>query len=221
YREEQRKAETDVRFYIGPDFLAVEWTVFGVEVASVLVLAGLSYKVLAEIGWSIYRHIGANIALRRKVRDFHVLLVLIKLALFFLLVFVLIISLLIVHIATRDMLLTGWIGTPVAVATALVGYFGLRRENTKMMVAFVVGVLGAIFYVSYKTAKTLLPSLSGNQNPPPTWRFVLFFSIITVLLLLGNIVYAIRCSRAFGGKVSRYVFEDAPVEVERFAIDSA
>lgn len=131
-------------------------------VASVFV----TWKMHKEIGWKVYKNLGADIQLRYMYRWHHVFMMLLQMDIFFYVAFALQFILLVLleqHTTDGDLSQRGTVeitinaglGIVSAVTLFLLGYLGTKRESRRMMTIFIVGTMGIIGYFIWKLAQIM------------------------------------------------------------------
>ncbi|KAJ3278249.1 hypothetical protein HK104_002520 [Borealophlyctis nickersoniae] len=190
----------------------IEWIVFGLELASTFILAILSKELFKEFGWTIFRQYGADLRIRRAIRDYHILVLLLKFALFFLSLFVSVLLALVSNVSIITEILTGAVGVPLALGTVAMGWWGLKRESKGLMGGFVTGCVLGIGFVIARIARMYIASKSSDYRYAR--RYLTFFGVICLLTLCGCIVYAGITTRRFGTGLRKFLSGPAILDEE-------
>ncbi|KAI9136329.1 hypothetical protein BKA69DRAFT_1170778 [Paraphysoderma sedebokerense] len=187
-----------------------------------LIYTFLTFKLLKVFGWQIYRKIGADAKIRDMYKWYQIMLTFIKFDFFFATAYsICLIALVVVGYGIYWVNIgIGLAGT--AIATAL-GLVGLRRESKPLMYIYLVLLTAALVYLCIFLAD-MYPdhdkTYSGNR------RFLTFFVVINMVLILGSIITAIFCIRNFGKGLKEQIDDyyrrqrtAAPLEIDKEAAD--
>ncbi|KAF9698737.1 hypothetical protein EKO04_003296 [Ascochyta lentis] len=106
----------------------------------------LTFRLNREFAWAIYRHISGSLSVRRKYLTYQVLLVVIKLEVYFLIAFVVVYGLVDVHFEIPEFPLTIAIIPLLWIQVAMTIYFTKREHNLGAIAAIVLRI-GEIAYL--------------------------------------------------------------------------
>ncbi|KAJ3090076.1 hypothetical protein HK102_004752 [Quaeritorhiza haematococci] len=162
-----------------------------------IVITQRLYKVF---GWSIFKELGADIAVRNRLKLFHIYIMLLKLDVFFLTGFSIQYLVLVTLQSGTNNQTDFWIHVAVAIPVNLglliLGYYAVTRESNIMMSLMLVGLSGGIAYLVSK-----LVDIYTTEDPKKyasSMRSLTFFESITLALCIATFVLAILCFRNFG-----------------------
>ncbi|KAJ3412534.1 hypothetical protein HDV05_000615 [Chytridiales sp. JEL 0842] len=186
-------ASNDVSRY--PAYKASEITLVVVTAAWLIIYTFLAYKLKLEFGWTLYRLTGGDKALDRAFTSYHILLLLLKFSIFFLVLFSVILLGLSNPSRTSE-LVTPIVGVPTTAAYALLGYLGLRREKKPMIFVFFAMSAVLAAYVGFRLFRAFDPMLEGDYRA--IRRPLSLYGALVLVLLMGCCVYAVVCMRNFG-----------------------
>ncbi|KAJ3280475.1 hypothetical protein HK104_000632 [Borealophlyctis nickersoniae] len=159
----------------------------------------ISYRLYRVFGWSIFKELGADIAVKNRLRQYHIYMMLLKLDVFFFLGFDLqfLVLVLILQSSTdkTDVWTHAGVAIPFTLGLLIVAYFAIRRESNWLMALTLLGLSGGIGYlisklVDVQTNKT--NKYQGSKNS------LTFFEAITLILSIATFVVGIFCFRNFG-----------------------
>ena len=131
-----------------------------------LVSMFLSWKMHKEMGWRVYKNLGADMDLRYMYRWHHVFMMLLRMDIFFYVAFALQFILLVLneqHSTDGDLSRQGSveisinasIGILSAISLFLLGYLGTKKESRNMLTAFIVGSIGIVGHFTWKLNQIL------------------------------------------------------------------
>ncbi|KAJ3192955.1 hypothetical protein HK101_005684 [Irineochytrium annulatum] len=165
----------------------------------VLYITWLAWQLFKEFGWRIYRRIGGNIQLEKEFRDYHLFLLCNKYSLFFVTVFAAIIIVMPnPGTAPIHVLAIPGYGIPPLIITLFLAYYGVRKERVRSMVIVTIINLGLIVFIIYFLAYALNPDAS-NRNYEGVELPITFFGALSLVMLIGSILFSYKCARNFGG----------------------
>ncbi|KNC96695.1 uncharacterized protein SPPG_07907 [Spizellomyces punctatus DAOM BR117] len=174
---------------------------FIVIVAMAIFAAGwmvISQRLYRVFGWSIFKELGADIAVRNRLKLYHIYMMLLKLDVFFFLGFD-IQFLLLVLLNDGDVSSRwthGLIAIPFTLILLVIAYFAIRKESNILMTLTLLGLSGGIGYLIAKLVDVMkkgdTPKYSGSRNS------LTFFESITLALSVATFVVAIMNFRNFG-----------------------
>ncbi|KAF9354262.1 hypothetical protein BGX26_007922 [Mortierella sp. AD094] len=141
--------------------------------------AYIAYKLYKEFGWSIYKKIGADLAMRDMYKVYQIFIMILKFDIFFQLGFSAQFLAIVVLESSSDMMSVLTIhlimSTGASIILPLIAWWGLKRESKISIWCFITGAFGTLIYNSYKLCQvTFLETdrFAGAQ------KFLKFFSWI-------------------------------------------
>ncbi|KAG0266946.1 hypothetical protein DFQ27_009304 [Actinomortierella ambigua] len=172
-----------------------------------LALTGLAWQLAKSFGWQLYRTLGADIRVRRMRKFYEVLITLLKLDIFFFLAFAVQMFFL---VDTTDK--TVWLtigGTPLARSQVLIGlaipgailllglsFFGIMRESKYVTMFVMVCFCAAEPYFIYQAVYLHQPA--NRDRYRLSLKYLTFFIVVTMLLVLATLLLMAYCYRDFG-----------------------
>lgn len=181
----------------------------GVQVMGCLGITLLTWRLYSEFGWLVFQKLGADVSLRRMMKEYRMLFTLLKLDAFFFFGYALQIAVL-----TDDRWQKGLIevafAIPLSAVIILLGFCALRNENKVTMGGFIACLALLIGYMSYRLV-ALWQTLTGD---PATDAF--FFSrktmtvfaaltlLITILALINAIVMLYNFNKGLKEAMQQY-----------------
>ncbi|KAJ1660918.1 hypothetical protein IWQ61_000222 [Dispira simplex] len=161
-------------------------------------LIAVAYSLYRQISWQFYEQLGADKQLRRMNFEYLALNTLLKMDTFFFLSYTVQLVSLVLRTRSTGTIIRAALCIPVSIIIIALGFVGARRENRRVMLMFIGGLLLGMGYMLFE-----LIYMSNHQddvdNPyEKSSDFLYFFSVVTIVLVLLSFYYAFRCYRNFG-----------------------
>lgn len=180
-----------------------------------LLLSYFAYRLYEEFGWTIYKHIGADLAMRRNYMAFQIFIALLKFDFIFFVGFTIQFAVIILNVSDPEFGLTIAV-IPVTIIGLIYTSWALRNEKIWGMVITLVYFVCAMAYFLFKLIRMYAGPKSAQYGTAR--RPLATFAILTLILLVLSIVNAIVCMRNFGQGLKNYVrqrkVESAPSSPE-------
>ncbi|KAI8809878.1 hypothetical protein BJ742DRAFT_737849 [Cladochytrium replicatum] len=157
----------------------------------------ISFKLRRVFGWSVFKELGADFAVRRRLTYYYVYMMLLKLDVFFFLGFVAQYLFLVLPIKDKNdtvFYINAAVSFSAVIILLLVAYFAVRRESNWLMALLLLGLAGAMGYLVTKLVEIFVsPSFYVSTKNSMT-----LFEVLTILMCLATFVVAILNFRNFG-----------------------
>jgi len=175
--------------------------------------AYLAYKLYQEFGWSIYKKIGADMAMRDRYKMYQIFIMLLKFDLFFFVGLSVQILVLVIFISNgrADQIAEHIIMSSVISTSMLMAAFlGVKKENKIMMYLFMVGCVGTEVYFMIK----LIDISAHPEKYSGTRIFATFFVCICMILGVVTLTISALCLRNFDKGLKYHLSRDCNNENE-------
>ncbi|KAJ3251252.1 hypothetical protein HDU77_006019 [Chytriomyces hyalinus] len=167
------------------------------------VFAFLTYKLYGEFGWRQYRISSGNPALEKVFIAYHILLLVLKFGVFFMLAFV-VFNLVLTQVTRNGAIIISTAGLVVAIILPLLGFYGARRENKILSSIFVLGCLGCLSFIAERVYRAFSrerthPDKNRVDSDSGDWKlpFMMYAATAFIILLVG-VVYGVVCMFNYG-----------------------
>ncbi|KAJ3011351.1 hypothetical protein HKX48_006881 [Thoreauomyces humboldtii] len=164
-----------------------------------LVITQRLYRVF---GWSVFKELGADIAVRNRLKLYHVYLMLLKLDVFFFLGFdVQFLVLVIINQASAgssEKYTHGLIAMPLTLVLLVISYVAIRRESRILMTLTCLGLSGGIGYLIAKLVDISQNTEANKDKYTGSKASLTLFEVITLLLCVATFIVALLNYRNFG-----------------------
>lgn len=160
----------------------------------VIALAEISFVVLGwklwkEFGWQIYKKIGADRSLKRGYLHYQIYVALLKFDFFIFIAYCIQLVLVVKQIGTAERWIT-IISAPFSLLILFFAWYSVRKELKYGMLAFLVGLTGAMVYFVYKLFR--IWQLKDTLYKE-VYKSLTVFSTLSMLLLLITAAMTIQC----------------------------
>ncbi|PLN78345.1 hypothetical protein BDW42DRAFT_144383 [Aspergillus taichungensis] len=159
-----------------------------------LLMMIVAWKLYDEFAWSIYKHISADLRMKRRYLTYQIYIALLKFDFFFFLGFTVQFVVIVTNRADIEFGLT-LAAVPVTILILVSAAFFVRRESSVGMIIIILLYFAAMAYFLFKLVRMYAPTTFLEYLPAR--RSLTFFAIITLVLIVLTIVNACMCMHNF------------------------
>lgn len=158
-------------------------------------LSVIAWKLYDEFAWTIYKHISADLRMKRRYLTYQIYVALLKFDFFFCLGFTVQFVVIVTQRTDAEFALT-IAAIPVTVVILLLAAYFTRRESKGGMCFIIFLYFGGLAYFLFKLVRMYQPSRAKTYLPAR--RSLTSFAVITILLIVCTIINAVLCMANFG-----------------------
>lgn len=162
-----------------------------------VLMAVIAWKLYDEFAWTIYKHISADLRMKRRYLTFQIYIALLKFDFFFFLGFTIQFVVVVVNHHDIEFYLT-IAAIPVTIIILLMAGLFTRKENTPGMIAIIILYFAGLAYFLFKLVRMYQHSSSRYGLYDPVRRPLTTFAVMTVILITLTIINACMCTANFG-----------------------
>jgi len=167
------------------------------------VLLGLvTRKLYEEFAWTIYKHISAEVRMKRRYLVFQIYITPLKFGFFFFVGFTVQFVVIVTEKTNVEFGLT-LAAIPVTIVILLAAAFFCRREILSGTIVVIFLYFGALAYFLFKLVR--MYSKSHERFYIAARKELTTFAVITIILILAIIVNACMCASNYGKGLEPYV----------------
>ncbi|KAF9341056.1 hypothetical protein BGZ91_011153 [Linnemannia elongata] len=164
----------------------------GVQIAACLGITLLTWRLYSEFGWLVFQKLGADVSLRKMMKEYRLLFTLLKLDAFFFFGYAIQVAALTDKQWQRGLEEIAF-AIPLSGIIILLGFCALRNENKVTMGGFISCLGLLIAYMIYRLV-ALYQTLTGDASSDPYFfsrKTMTVFATLTLFMTMLALVYAV------------------------------
>ncbi|MCJ1265228.1 hypothetical protein MMC22_005103 [Lobaria immixta] len=162
-----------------------------------VLMSVVAWKLYDEFAWMIYKHISADLRMKRRYLAFQIYIALLKFDFCFFLGFTIQLVVVVVDKSNVEFYLT-IAAIPVTILILFMAALFTRRENKLGMVAIILLYFAGLAYFLFKLVRMWHSSENKMKLYRPVRKSMTAFAVITISLILITIINACFCTANFG-----------------------
>ncbi|KAF9434362.1 hypothetical protein BGZ76_008138 [Entomortierella beljakovae] len=181
----------------------------GVQIAASLGITLLTWRLYSEFGWLVFQKLGADVSLRKMMKEYRLLFTLLKLDAFFFFGYALQVAALTDKQWQKGLVEVAF-AIPLSAIIILLGFWALRNENKVIMGGFIACLALLIGYMAYRLA-ALHQTMTGDPATDPYFLsrktmtvFASLTLIMTILALINAIVMLYNFNKGLKEAMEQY-----------------
>lgn len=167
-----------------------------------IIMGFISYKLYNEFAWTIYKHISADLRMKRRYLLYQIYVSLLKFDVFFCIGFTIQFVVIVGGKDNLERILTGC-AIPATIIIMFAAFFFVRREILVGTIAVILLYFGGLAYFIFKFFRMYQPS---KMTPYlPARKELTTFAVLTILLMTLTIIVACMCAHNYGKGLKPYI----------------
>ncbi|KAF9382217.1 hypothetical protein BGX21_001869 [Mortierella sp. AD011] len=164
----------------------------GVQVTACTGITLLTSRLYSEFGWLVFQKLGADVSLRKMMKEYRLLFTLLKLDAFFFFGYAIQVAALTDRHWQRGLTEIAF-AIPLSAVIILLGFYAMRNENKVTMSGFIACLVLLIGYMIYRIV-ALYQTLTGERSTDPYFfcrKTMTVFAALTLFIAILALINAI------------------------------
>ncbi|KAJ2776623.1 hypothetical protein H4R18_005577 [Coemansia javaensis] len=210
-----------VAFYVYPSVAArmfkrnsnmklMQSTVVALYAIALPALAVLSNKLRKEVGWGVFRRLGADAVLHRAHMWRQILMMLLRLDIYFVGSYLVQLSALVLKVDDAETWLQMTVFIPFCIVVIVGAFYAVHNEHRPLMTCVSAALFLSVGYFIFKIYRVCRPSILNKPEDPysDARPFFMITIIVCMLLVIGTCVASVMCIRSFDSGLKEAIAYD-------------
>ncbi|KAJ2402829.1 hypothetical protein GGI23_000423 [Coemansia sp. RSA 2559] len=180
------------------DMRILQITTMVVYALGSIAFSTLTWELYQLFGWQTYKKLGANLALRRAYKWHQILLTLLKLDIFFFISYSVQLATLVLRVSDPETWVQIGVVIPGSIVFLVLSFWALKVEKRIVMIVVIMCLGLSPAYFIYKLVRMNVGISKDNDPYLDSRKYLTFFIVVTLALILVTVYVSIRCYRNFG-----------------------
>ncbi|KAJ2792634.1 hypothetical protein GGI18_000238 [Coemansia linderi] len=185
-------------------------TVVTMYCIALLALVVLSYKLKKDVGWSVFKRLGADISLHRAFAWHQSLVMILKMDIYFVGSYLIQMTALILKADDIETWLQITVFIPFCIVVIVGAFYALAGERRRLMIVIATCLFLSIGYFIFKIARVCDSSILGKPGDPyaDSRPFFMITIVVCMLLVIATGAISIMCIHNFGSGLMEAIAYD-------------
>ncbi|KAI8321903.1 hypothetical protein GQ54DRAFT_260913 [Martensiomyces pterosporus] len=177
---------------------------------SLVSLVVLSWKLKKEVGWSVYKKLGADVALHRAYKWHQNLVMLLKLDIFFIGSYLIQMTALVLKADDTETWLQITVFIPFSIVVVFLAFYALHGERRRLMIGVTWCLVLSVGYFIFKIARVCRSDIIGQPGDPyeDNRPYFMITIVATMLLVIATAVVSVLCTQNFDAGLKEAIAYD-------------
>lgn len=168
-----------------------------------IALGFVAYKLYNEFAWTIYKHISADLRMKRRYLTYQIYIALLKFDFFFTLGFTIQFVVIVGEGQVKQERALTAAAIPVTIIIMLAAFWFTRRENLPGSIAVIILYFGGLAYFIFKMVRMYTKKFAWQYAAAR--KELTTFAVLTIALLICTIIVACMCAHNYGKGLEPYI----------------